>query len=1010
MNVVDLDKLGLHPHHRLARGLRPAARALRSVLGGASVLLVASAAYAQAPEKPAAPAAAAEPAPAPAPEAPAPAAGTPAPAAEPPAPAAEPPAASAEPPGDPAAAPVAADAAAPANPDDLEVAPAPGSGGLEEVVVTVDRRKKDLQDYSGTASAFSEKQLSRVGITGVAGLATAVPGLQIGQNEGNTEVYIRGVGNDNNAEHGDMGVAIHLDGVYLPRPRGVGAMFYDIERVEVNSGPQGTLRGRNAQGGTMDIISNKPKLGEFGANAEATFGTFAERRYQGMVNIPIGDSLAVRVAGFSSVHDPHWENAGPLYDIKGPQAEDTYAVRAQVKWQPVPALSVLAGYDITKERGTSYVGANFDGLFRRMNANGTPADASDDYLDPVDPNSVDNPRRVYQQGAQPSEDMTHQGARLQITLDAGPATIEALGSYRDLNYRQVTGASAGVVDENFRFNDPLQPVNPDNWYSTYWLSKSQSWVGEIRAYAPDTARLRWTAGGFLLFEDQQVVLGQANDHVGGYGGAEFNMPDVNGDSQAVYADATFDVSEPFRILGGIRVTHETKSRKNGLALGLGGFPGQGDTTRLGTEGYRPAFFGRDIYSLPVPSTLEQRVNIYLDGIGSFGARDTLPQLLCADPPAAEMGQPQTPRVITVDGHLRCSAGPNPNLGTDATGFGISATPQNESVSNTFIDWRGGVEYDLAKDALLYATVSTAHKAAGYNDTVIRADQGTPFDTFYDPESVISFELGSKNVLLDRKLKANASLFYYLYQDQVFQQIVQITENTSTDPTMSNAQLTSLRQNSGASSGIYGLDMDVTYALPLGLQADLHLLLEDARFKDDTQVQDGRVGYNLPNGGRYVVDIGGKWLPRVSAITLNYALSQLIFTTFGSFNWVVDAQSRSKSYMTVFNGHGKALPGIDFIVPNPGVSSDYDRLVATGKEGTACYPNCGAARLNDEVPAYTNVNLGVGWTHPDGRISINGYVNNAFNVAYATSIVSTPNLNLRFFNPPRTAGVRMRVEW
>jgi outer membrane receptor protein involved in Fe transport len=63
-----------------------------------------------------------------------------------------------------------------------------------------------------------------------------------------------------------------------------------------------------------------------------------------------------------------------------------------------------------------------------------------------------------------------------------------------------------------------------------------------------------------------------------------------------------------------------------------------------------------------------------------------------------------------------------------------------------------------------------------------------------------------------------------------------------------------------------------------------------------------------------------------------------------------------------------------------------------------------------VPTYTRFDLGAGWTHPDGRLSINGYVNNAFNIAYATTIVSTPDLNLRFFNPPRTAGVRVRVEW
>jgi iron complex outermembrane receptor protein len=309
--------------------------------------------------------------------------------------------------------------------------------------------------------------------------------------------------------------------------------------------------------------------------------------------------------------------------------------------------------------------------------------------------------------------------------------------------------------------------------------------------------------------------------------------------------------------------------------------------------------------------------------------------------------------------------------------------------------------------LLYGTVSTAHKAAGYNDTVLRADGGEPYNTFYNPESVISFEAGSKNVFLDRKLKLNGSFFFYIYKDQVFQQIVEISMDTNPDPLVSTAQATSIRQNSGASSNIYGLDLDVTYALPAGLQADVHVLLMDARFSDGTRVNDGRIGYDLPNGGQYPVDIGGKWLPRASALTINYALSQLIFTPAGSFNWIVDAQTRTKQYMTVFNGEGNLLPTLGV---EPTTSTSYNQLLEEGDPAAYCYPRCGAARLTDVVPAYTNVNLGAGWSHPAGRLSISAYVNNAFNVAYATSIISTPNLNLRFFNPPRTAGVRVRVEW
>ena len=95
----------------------------------------------------------------------------------------------------------------------------------------------------------------------------ASPSLEIGTQEGNTEMFIRGIGSNYNTELGDPAVANHINGVYIPRARGLGTMLFDLEHVEVNRGPQGTLRGRNATAGTLNIITARPRLGEWQASA-----------------------------------------------------------------------------------------------------------------------------------------------------------------------------------------------------------------------------------------------------------------------------------------------------------------------------------------------------------------------------------------------------------------------------------------------------------------------------------------------------------------------------------------------------------------------------------------------------------------------------------------------------------------------------------------------------------------------------------------------------------------------
>ncbi len=127
-------------------------------------------------------------------------------------------------------------------------------------------------------------------------LIATTPYVEVGTSEGNIELYIRGVGSNNNTELGDPAAAPHLDGIYIPRPRGFGTMFYDVERIEINRGPQGTVRGRNAVAGSINIVTKAPKPGAWEAEGSFQLGNYNQRLSKGVVNIPLGEKFALRFA------------------------------------------------------------------------------------------------------------------------------------------------------------------------------------------------------------------------------------------------------------------------------------------------------------------------------------------------------------------------------------------------------------------------------------------------------------------------------------------------------------------------------------------------------------------------------------------------------------------------------------------------------------------------------------------------------------------------------------------
>jgi iron complex outermembrane receptor protein len=833
----------------------------------------------------------------------------------------------------------------------------------EVVVITSDFRTKDLQDHSGTAVAFSQADLSRIGINSVDKLSSVVPGLQTGTQQGNTEIFIRGIGSDNNTELGDPGVAVHLDGVYLPRPRGAGAMFFDVERVEVNSGPQGTLRGRNALGGSVNIVTAQPKLGEIDAYVEAQGGNYSSRAFRGMFNQPIGKQVAVRIAAFSEEHAPYYDNVGPVRDIQAPESADDVAVRATALFKPLPKLSITVSYDYLQQKGTGYIGTNMQPALTRGDAEDMPA--------PIDPNGIDNPRASVYRGEQPWVDSFHQGGRIEVASDLGPVKLQALASVRDLGYEQVLGSNTGVAYPGL----DIDAVNLDQYSSGHWQSTSRSYIGELRAQSADDTRVRWTTGLFGFYEDQQAFLGEVSDPANYFGGGEFNMPDVKGSSIAGYADATVDINKKLRFLGGARVSRESKSRKNGL-WALWGFDFAGG--RFGTEGFQYRGLDRGNYDVEGRNPLD----VFLEGVESFGDRDELPSTICNPAPGDDAG---VAPIMTDDNH--CLYGYREGVSIRAG----SLVPQNNEVKNVFFDWRAGVEYDLHPDNLLYGTVTTGHKGAGFNDTVLTGDGTTLFNSEYDPESVIAVELGSKNLFAQKKARVNAGAFAYFYNDQVFQTLVATADDPAPDDPEIGPPAAAVRDNV-ADTFMYGLEVQAGYDLPLGFQVAANVLLLDARFADDTVVSDGRLGWDITD---YQVDIGGNWLPRSSPFTANYSVSQHLMTEHGTFDWVASAQTRYRHFMTVFNGEGNLLPRVNGAEPTSPGFLDLKQ---------------NPARLDDEVPTYTRVDLGANWRHPENRIEVGAYCNNALDATYVTSVISTPGANLRFYNPPRTFGARLLVRW
>ncbi len=417
----------------------------------------------------------------------------------------------------------------------IAAAAAPAEG-LQEIIVTAQRRREDIQKSSIPITALSGDSLEKANLTQIQDLSNLVPDVNISFEGAQSQIYVRGVGTFAANSLADESVAVNVDQVNIARPSGLGGMFFDIDRIEVLKGPQGTLYGRNASGGAINIVTNDPQFDRVGGSVTVTEGNYGATTTEGAVNLPFNDVLAVRGAFQTAKHE------GYLSD--GTDDEDQQSGRIKALLRPSDAFSILASADYAHLGGKGAGAADFPAL-----------DPDDPWIGQADPRSnavkvagtaifleqaLHLPpfiaAQLAQQAANPANDFLDYhpwGVSLDSNADLGFATLSVIPAYRstDGSYNTHSGTFGFDVTER----DRTESVEAR-------LSNS-------------TERLKWTAGTYY-FNEHQSYTSLANTEP--VSTSFSDIPKLNDENWAGFGQITYALVDRLRAIGGVRYTHESK--------------------------------------------------------------------------------------------------------------------------------------------------------------------------------------------------------------------------------------------------------------------------------------------------------------------------------------------------------------------------------------------------------------------------------------------------------------------
>ncbi|MBB3953709.1 TonB-dependent receptor [Novosphingobium sediminicola] len=417
--------------------------------------------------------------------------------------------------------------------------------GLGEIVVTAEKRKSTEQKTAIAMSVLTPETLARNGVGSVADLTAVAPSVSFAQAGPATIISVRGVSSRDTSEIGDPAVSISIDGFNLQRALGLNASMFDLERVEVLRGPQGTLLGRNATGGAINIVTAKPKPGDLSAYLGVEAGNYRMHNVKGMINVPVNDWITLRAAFQLRDHDGYRNNAPSA----NADDEHSRSARLHVLMKPTDRFSLL----LTGEY------SDFDGvgtatqaipwvLYTAANVPAGYAVGDVDLGVPPRGNAKDFPM--------PAGSFLRTKAwnfRAQADYDFTFATLTYQGGYRrfKIDRRTTLGGAYGTNRQNFTFGQ---------------RENLPSWNHELRLSSNSKGPLKWQFGGFYFKESNNLTT-QFQDFPGqdSISGTPFLIqnyvyPDIVAEAKAAFGQVSYELIPGLTAEAGARYSKDDKHR------------------------------------------------------------------------------------------------------------------------------------------------------------------------------------------------------------------------------------------------------------------------------------------------------------------------------------------------------------------------------------------------------------------------------------------------------------------